>query len=201
VRGGVIAREASGREGPLLATADLARREEAFGVVDATLARWGRIDVLVNNAGWGKLAPIAETGEELMRTTFAINFFAAANLIQRAWPAFLKQRSATVVNVSSWAAHDPFPGFFAYAASKAALESLARSIANDVEKLGLPDIRAYSVAPGAVETPLLRAVFSEEALPRAATLEPEVIAARILDCVQGRAGVKNGGSILVRSPG
>lgn len=191
------------KEGPgegLVLPADLSREGAAFGAVDKVLGRWDRLDALVNNAGWGILRPIAETNQELMRATFEANFFSAASLILRAWPAFLRQRSGCVVNVSSGAAHDPFPGFFAYAASKAAMESLGRSIAAEVRELGIPDIRAYSVAPGAVETPLLRSVFPEEVFPREKTLDPFDVAARIRDCVVGRAPVPNGGTVLVRSP-
>ncbi len=192
IESGGAAREA------LVVAADLAKEDEACGAADRVLDRWGRLDVLVNNAGWGWLKPIVETTPGFLRTTFEFNFFSAAHLILRAWPVFLRQKSGCVVNVSSGAAHDPFPGFFAYAASKAAMESLCRSIANEK---GAEGIRAYSVAPGAVETPLLRSVFSEKEFPRSMTLDPLDVARRILDCIRGTAGVPNGGTVLVKSPG
>ncbi|HVR74684.1 MAG TPA: SDR family oxidoreductase [Planctomycetota bacterium] len=195
-----IVAEGRGGEPPLVLPADLARSGEAFGVIDEVLHRQRRLDALVNNAGWGWLRPISETDLALLEATFAINFFSAANLILRAWPAFLRQRAACVVNVSSGAAHDPFPGFFAYAASKAAMESLGRSIAAEAAELGLSGIRAYSVAPGAVETPLLRSVFAESVVPRAKTMRPLDIAGPIRDCVLGKAPVPNGGTVLIRGP-
>ncbi len=185
-------------EASLVVAADLAKEDEAIRAVDRVVERWGRLDVLVNNAGWGWLKPIAETTSDLLRTTFDINFFSAAHLILRAWPIFLRQRSGCIVNVSSGAAHDPFPGFFAYAASKAAMESLCRSIANET---GAEGIRAHSVAPGAVETPLLRSVFSEKEFPRSMTLDPFDVAEKILECIRGTARVPNGGTVLVKSPG
>ena len=165
--------------------------------MDAVIEHWSRPDALVNNAGWGWLRALAETDDELPRTTFDINFFSAANLITRAWPTLVKQGSGCVVNVSSGAAHEPCPGFFAYAASKAAMESLGRSVASEGRELG---IRAYSVALGAVETPLLRAAFSEEVIPREKTLDPHDVATRIRDCVLGRAPVANGGTVVMPSP-
>ena len=197
---GSLAEEGIARERPLVLPADLAREEEASRVVEAVLGSWGRLDVLVNNAGWGSLRPIADTDLELLHGTFAVNFFSAAELIRRSWPVFVRQRAGCVVNVSSAAAHDPYPGFFAYAASKAALESLGRSIASEAAQLGMPDILAYSIAPGAVETPLLRSAFSEEVIPREKTLDPFEVAERIRECVLGKAAVKNGGTIIVPSP-
>ena len=92
---------------------------------------------------------------------------------------------------------DPFPGLFVYAASKAALESFTRSIRNEA---GPSRIRAFSIAPGAVETPLRRATFDEATIPRARTLEPEVIARVIVDCILGRREEDAGRVLAVPSP-
>ncbi len=184
----------------LVIPADLSDPEQAAGVVDMTLERWGRVDVLVSNAGVGTLRPIETSDPDFVRSIFADNAMGAATLIWRAWPAFVRQPSACVALISSMAAHDPFPGFFAYAAAKSALESFARSIVNDARAARARHIRAFAVAPGAVETPMLRASFSETSLPPSRTLDPEAVASVVVDAVMGRRHVEPGETILLPSP-
>jgi NAD(P)-dependent dehydrogenase (short-subunit alcohol dehydrogenase family) len=181
----------------LVVPADLARPEAAGRVVDAVLDRWGRVDALVNNAGAAPLVPIDETTEDLLGDTFAINTFTPIRLVARLWPVFCRQRSGCVVNVSSMAAADPFPGFAVYAASKGAVEALTRSVINEGRQHG---IRAYSVAPGAVETPLLRSRFDERAIPPEHALDPGDVARVIVDCVMGRREADLGRTIPIPSP-
>ena len=99
-----------------------------------------------------------------------------------------------MVNVSSMATQDPFPGFFAYAASKAALNLMARSCATEGREHG---IRAFAVAPGAVETDMLRAAFGEDVIPREQTLDPDTVARVIVECVTGERDAQNGDTIPV----
>jgi NAD(P)-dependent dehydrogenase (short-subunit alcohol dehydrogenase family) len=93
------------------------------------------------------------------------------------------------VNVSSRASADPFPGFFVYAATKAALESLTRSAAKEGAEFGM---RAFSVSPGAVETPMLRRLFTPEQLSPDVCLDPEQVAHVVSDCVLGRRDEDSG---------
>ena len=99
--------------------------------------------------------------------------------------------------LSSWAARDPFPGFFIYAASKAALNSLTRSCVNDAAQEGFV-LRAFSICPGAVETDLLRAVADESVVPTEACLEPADVADLVLACIKGDRDAESGASIYVR---
>jgi NAD(P)-dependent dehydrogenase (short-subunit alcohol dehydrogenase family) len=98
------------------------------------------------------------------------------------------------VNVSSIATVDPFPGFFAYAASKAALNLMTASAAKEGANVG---IRAFAVAPGAVETPMLRASFDAKAVPPEACLEPESVARVIVACATGLRDADSGRVIPV----
>jgi NAD(P)-dependent dehydrogenase (short-subunit alcohol dehydrogenase family) len=100
-----------------------------------------------------------------------------------------------VVNVSSLASSDPFQGFFAYAASKAALDSFVRSMHREGARHG---IRAFSVNPGAVETPLLRSNFPVKVVPASAALAPEAVAMLIVDCIEGRREADRGKTIEIR---
>jgi NAD(P)-dependent dehydrogenase (short-subunit alcohol dehydrogenase family) len=166
--------------------------------------RFGRLDALVNNAGGGTRVPIHATTRSLLENTFAVNTFAPALLIATAWPTLERtarrhagEFSPAIVNVSSMATIDPFPGLFIYAASKAALESYVRSIHNEEKS---QTIRAFAVLPGAVETELLRAVFDEAVIPRSRTLPPEAVAEVIVDCILGRRDADEGGTIIVPSP-
>jgi NAD(P)-dependent dehydrogenase (short-subunit alcohol dehydrogenase family) len=92
---------------------------------------------------------------------------------------------------------DPFPGLSLYAASKAAMESLTRSVRNEGYEAG---IRAFNVVPGAVETQMLRSLFPITALPTEKALDPYVVAQVIADCVTGARHEASGSSIIVPSP-
>ncbi len=191
----------------LCISADVAEPGAAVEIVGSTLARFGRIDALVNNAGLAPMAPIDRTNPEMVREVFAVNAHAPANLIAACWAVFARQhaekrlhpppRGQCVVNVSSMATADPFPGLFAYAAAKAAVNLMAKSIAKEGAEIG---VKGFSVAPGAVETPMLRAIVSKEALPTSQTLRPEQVAEVIVACLLGERDKENGGTIFVASP-
>lgn len=180
----------------LVLAKDVGRPDDARAIVDETVAQWGRLDAIVNNAGTAPMRDVAATDEALLAEVFAVNTFGPAIIVARAWPILARQRSGVIVNVSSMAAVDPFPGFFVYAASKAAVASLVRSAAKEGEAIG---VRAYAVAPGAVETTMLRAIVSEGDLPRSATLDPADVAGVIVDCVLGRRAEPSGSTIEMPS--
>ncbi len=163
--------------------ADLLEPSSAKSITTRTIDRWGRIDCLVNNAGGVEIAPIEATDDDLLQRTFEVNVFSPARLIAASWPVFLRQEHGCVVNVSSMATADPFPGLSVYAAAKSALESLTRSIMNEGRSMG---ITAYCVAPGAVETPMLRSLWNEDELPPSQAMAPDEIAQVIVDCILGR---------------
>jgi meso-butanediol dehydrogenase/(S,S)-butanediol dehydrogenase/diacetyl reductase len=179
----------------LVMPGDLADSAFAHGVVDRAIAELGGLDVLVNCAGVAPHVPVAETDEDVLEDAFLNNVFGPAFLIVRAWPHFLQHRAGCVVNVSSIASSDPFPGFFAYAASKSAVDSFTRSLHVEGARQG---IRAFCVNPGAVETPLLRKNFPERVVPHSATLDPEAVASLIVDCIEGRRDADRGKVIVIR---
>jgi NAD(P)-dependent dehydrogenase (short-subunit alcohol dehydrogenase family) len=190
---GIAARSVTAPE-MLLLPADLSDARQARSVVDLTLAQWGRVDAVVNNAGVAPRAAIDETDEDLVYETFAVNTFGPAHVIARAWPAFVRRRTGCVVNVSSLASSEPFPGFFVYGATKSALESLVRSVAREGAEHG---VVAWNVAPGAVEAPALRKLFSEREIPRERALDPFDVARIVADCVLGRRPEPSGSTIRV----
>lgn len=140
------AREAEPRADWL--AADLASPEAAAGVVHEVIARAGRLDVLVNNAGIYRFSPFVETTDALVREHFEINVYAPFAISRAAVPALAAARGS-IVNVSSTSAWKPMANQAAYGASKAALESLTRALAIELAPRG---IRVNAVSPGPTVT-------------------------------------------------
>lgn len=167
--------------------ADVGTPEGAAGMVDETLGVFGRLDALVNNAGWTGLTPVAGASAEDVRTLFEINALGPVWACARALATMKAAGGGVVVNVASVATRDPFPGLGVYGCAKAAVETLAKAIATEH---GGDGIRAYAISPGAVETPLLRSMFGKDVLAEA--MEPGVIARAIVACVTGETAMANG---------
>jgi len=174
--------------------ADIADSGLAHEVIDRTVEAFGRIDALVLAAGVAPLAPIDRTTEAILEEAFFINAFGPAHLIMRAWPQFKTQRGGRVVIVSTIGTSDPFPGFFAYAASKSAVDSFARSIKAEGKAIG---VKGFAINPGAVETPLLRKNFPEHVIPPARAMAPEKVAEIVVACACGERDEDNGKAIIV----
>ena len=124
--------------------ADAASPEDAVRVVGEAVDRWGRLDVLVNNAGAGAILPLAEATAEQIERILAVNVLGPSLLATAALPHLAATRG-TIVNVSSTFGHRPAAGLSHYAASKAALEHLTRCWALELAPQG---IRVNAVAPG-----------------------------------------------------
>ena len=114
----------------------------------------GRLDVVVNNAGYGLLGAIEEARDVEVRRVFDVNFFGPLQVIQAALPFLRAQRRGHIVNISSIAGLAPLSGSGIYAATKFALEGLSESLAQEVGPLG---IRVTLVEPGAFRTDFLSA--------------------------------------------
>jgi NAD(P)-dependent dehydrogenase (short-subunit alcohol dehydrogenase family) len=177
---------------------DMAIEADVNRLIDRTIERFGRIDGLVNNAGTGALVSIAGTSPSFVRECLDTNALAPALAVLRAWPIFEKQRGGCVVNVSSMATIDPFPGFFAYAASKAPMNLMVNSIAKEGAAIG---VTAFSIAPGAVETPLLRRTFDEKTIPKSTRMTPDAVAQVIVACIVGERPADNGRTIAMMREG
>lgn len=181
----------------LLLPLDLSNTDNAISVVDRTLDAFSRLDCLINNAGYAPLAPIDHTPPDEIDRTFAINAIAPAKAIAGAWPHFLARQAGRIINVSSMATRSPFPGFFAYAASKSALNLMALSCHIEGQR---HNIRAFAVAPGAIETPMLRRMFDEHAIPPEKCLSPGDVARVICSIALGEHDDKSGQTIDLPSP-
>lgn len=193
----LIRREAPGAE-VITIGMDAADESACRRAIDEVVRRRARLDALVNNAAVLHVGAIDEVDSAMLRPTFAANVFGPFHLVAAAWKTFVSQKRGVVVNVSSIATADPFPGLAAYAASKGALESLTRSI---LVEGGAAGLRAFSVAPGAVETPMLRSAYSTDVLPPEGVLDPFLVAQVIVDCILGRRGDPDGAPIYLPSHG
>lgn len=176
---------------------DVANQGECRSLIAAALDCFGRIDALVNNAGYAPSEPIESHTDEVIRSVFATNAIGPATLIAGVWPTMVRQGGGRIVNVSSMSTVDPFPGLFAYAASKGAVEVMVKSCEVEGRARG---IRAFGVAPGAVDTAMLRGIVSEEDLPASRCLRPEEVGRVIAACAAGRRDVDSGKVILLPSP-
>jgi short-subunit dehydrogenase len=108
-----------------------------------------RIDVLVNNAGYGLVGTFEDLSVEEVKSQFETNFFGVIRLTQQVLPIMRKQKSGTIVNVSSGAGRIGFPAMSAYVSSKFALEGLSESMSYELEPFG---IKVVIIEPGVIRT-------------------------------------------------
>jgi NAD(P)-dependent dehydrogenase (short-subunit alcohol dehydrogenase family) len=173
---------ASAETGAMAVPADVSRLSDIESAIGQILARFGRIDALVNNAGFAPMMPIEQFTPELWQATIDTNLSAVFQFCRLLWPTWRKQGGGVVVNVSSMAAKDPFDGLGVYGAAKAGVNLLGMALAREGEPVG---IRVHTIGPGAVETGMLRAIASVDQLPAENTMAPEDVARVIVQCICG----------------
>lgn len=140
---------AAAPERVLVQKLDVTAAGDAEAAVEAAMARFGRIDVLINNAGYGIVGAVEETPESELRAQMETNFFGAVAVTKAVLPQMRAQRSGAIVNISSLGGQLSFGGFSAYSASKFALEGMTEALAQEVAPFG---IKALIVEPGAFRT-------------------------------------------------
>src|SRR2546428_9746641 len=131
---------------------EVASEAQAKAAVDEAMKRFGRIDVLVNNAGYSLLGNFEQMTTAEIQQQFATNFYGVVHVMQAALPVMRRQRSGHIINISSVAGVVGLKHCAAYAATKFAVEGLSLSVANEVEKFG---IKITVVEPGFFRTDLL----------------------------------------------
>jgi NAD(P)-dependent dehydrogenase (short-subunit alcohol dehydrogenase family) len=132
---------------------DVARREDVQSFVDATVARFGHLDVMVNNAGRGLRARVEDTPPAEWMRLMEINFLGTVWGCQAAVPVMRRQGSGVVVNVSSIVGHRAMPSGGAYAASKAAQVSLTEALRTELRGSGVHACTVHPSAPAPTSTP------------------------------------------------
>src|ERR1700744_1392423 len=128
---------------------DVTKPEEIKEAVKATKQKFGRIDVLVNNAGIGYFGAIEESEDAAIRNMFEINFFGLAKMIQEVLPVMRAQKSGHILNIASIGGLVGFPAVGFYNATKFAVDGLSESLSKEVAPLG---IKVTIVAPSGFRT-------------------------------------------------
>jgi len=131
---------------------DVAQEDQAPKAVDAALARFGRIDVLVNNAGYGQLGLFEEIAADEIATQYATNVFGLFNVTRAVLPVLRRQRSGHIFNVSSVGGLVAAAGGSIYCSTKFAIEGFSEGLAQEVAQFG---IKVTLVEPGAFRTDFL----------------------------------------------
>jgi 3-oxoacyl-[acyl-carrier protein] reductase len=168
--------------GAIAFPADVTKPAEVDALVADTLKRFGRIDALVNNAGLAPVVAVKDMSIDRWRAVIDTNLSAAFYLSRAVWPTFEKQKAGVIVNISSLAARDPFPGFAAYGAAKAGLNLFGLALAREGQSI---NVRVHTVAPGSVETAMFRGIMSAEQWSAEKTLDPAEVARVVASCIHG----------------
>ena len=144
---------------------DVTDLEDVKNSVREAIREFGRIDVLVNNAGYALVGAIEETSDEQIRQQFETNVFGVINVTREALPILREQKNGHIVNIGSVVGFAAMPSLGIYSASKFALEGLSEALAAEVAPLG---IKTTLVEPGPFYTGgVERAVFADNLLPEA----------------------------------
>ncbi|MFD1257476.1 oxidoreductase [Mucilaginibacter terrae] len=134
---------------------DLKSEDSVGGAINQTLNRFGRIDVVVNNAGYGILGALEELTDAEARENFEVNVFGSLNVIRKAMPYLREQRSGHIINIASIGGFSGnFPGFGIYCATKFAVHGFTESLAAEAKAFG---VHATVVSPGYFRTNFLEA--------------------------------------------
>jgi len=116
---------------------DVNNRAQIEEAVRQAIERFGAVDVLINNAGYGIVGAVEETPEEELRALMDTNFFGAVAVTRALLPHFRRQRCGAIVNISSLGGQLSMAGFGSYSASKFALEGISEALAQELKPLGI----------------------------------------------------------------
>lgn len=158
-RDGQSAERAAAALGGLALTADVTSEDEVGRAVEAVLARFGRIDVLVNNAGICWTGPALDMPLDELRAMLAVNVEGVFIVSRAVLPHMMRQRSGSVVNLASWAGKTGNAWFAGYSASKFAVVGLTQALAREMAPHG---IRVNAICPGIVVDTAMRTALEAQ---------------------------------------
>lgn len=155
-----LAMEINSNGGKALAvTVDVTKREEVKGLVDSAVKEFGRVDVILNNAGIMPLSPIDRLNVDEWDKMIDVNIKGVLNGVAAVLPYMKEQKSGQIINTSSVAGHKIFTGSAVYSATKFAVRALTEGLRMELKPY---NIRTMIVCPGAVKTELLEHITEED---------------------------------------
>ncbi len=141
---------------------DVNSDESVKRAVEEIISSEGKIDVLINNAGYGLFGCVEDVSLEKFKEQFDTNFFGVIRMIQEIAPKMREQNSGTIINISSIAGRIGFPTSPAYVSSKFALEGLSECMRYEMSPFG---IRTVLIEPGVIKTKFMESIKVEEKIP------------------------------------
>lgn len=168
---------------------DVTKKADNQRVIADVVREFGGLDVLINNAGWGKFTPLDAVEEEELRSTYELNVFSIYLLTQLALPELRKSSAGRIISIASVAGHRGFPFSTVYAATKAAVSAFGRALAIELASdEATRHITVNTISPGPFVTELFETL-------------PEELSAGFLASVPlkrgGNTRVEIGGQVLV----
>lgn len=204
-RGSPAAPPSAGGRSAAFRAADLRDPAAAAALVAATTERFGRLDVLVNNAGGSPDADAATVSPRFVEKVVALNLLAPFFTAQAAYRVMREQPDGgSVINIGSVSAHSPQPGTAAYSAAKAGLLGLTRALALE----WAPRVRVNHITVGLVRTENAAALYGDDdgaavagIVPLGRLAEPDDVARACLWLADGRSSYVNGADLAVHGGG
>lgn len=138
---------------------DVTNKNDIAEAINQTIEKFGAIDVVVNNAGYGLLGAIEEPSDEQIRGQFETNLFGVLNVVRGVLPTLRKQKSGHIINVSSGLGFFAFPSYGYYSATKFAVQGLSDALAQETAHLG---IKVTIAEPGGTKTDFIKGVVQPE---------------------------------------
>jgi len=175
---------------------DVGKSAQIKSIVKRAVKKYGKIDVLINNAGIVKLNLLHKTSEKDWDLIMNVNLKGPYLLCKEVLPIMIKNKGGTIINVSSGLGKKGAPRFSAYCASKFGVIGLTESLSKEVKDKG---IKVYSVCPGSVKTPMYFSLVqyrSSRKLKRP-LLEPDYVAKKISKLLTKSNKIKSGHSLKV----
>ncbi len=183
---------------------DVTDRAQVVRAVQEVLDAWGRIDVLVNAAGWDRIVPFLESTEELWDEIIRINFRGVLNTCHVVLPHMVRQGGGVVVNISSDAGRVGSSGEAVYSGAKGAVIAFSKALAREMAR---HNIRVNVVAPGLTDTPLLQQIIQAgneklidaivRSTPMRRVARPEEVAEAVVFLASDRASFITGQTLSV----
>lgn len=172
---------------------DVGELDQVNKLFETAVGRFSRVDVLVNCAGVTWLGPIDQLDAATFDLLVAVNIRGVYHTCRAVWPLMKSGGGGVIVNISSMASADPFPGLGAYGAAKAWVNTWTKALADEGRACG---IEVFAVAPGAVDTEMLRGVFPD--FPAEQMLCPEDVANVVHALAQSDCRYATGQTVFIR---